>query len=273
MKTRNSNIDGSNINSDRLSDDLLHRYARQLILPNFEDEHQLMLGQAHAVIIGAGGLGAPVLQYLASAGVGHISIVDDDIVEMTNLNRQVIHGEDNLGQTKTTSAASAITAINSNTVVICHASRFTDSNADILLAKASIIIDASDNPETRMAANRAAHRNAIPLVFGGAVRLEGQVASFRSGIDHGAPCYQCLFPKPVPKELAAGCSEAGILGPITGIIGSMMALEAIKQILIPADILGETQTGKLMLYDGFNLMATVISIKKQRDCPVCGAKS
>lgn len=252
-----------------LSDDDIHRYARQLILPKFDDDHQSIIASSHAAVIGAGGLGAPLLQYLAAAGVGHITIIDDDTVEMTNLNRQVIHQESSLGKSKAQSAKAAILGLNSTITVDVMETRFDAGSIDTLKG-ASILIDASDNPETRRAANRAAHHLGIPLVFGGAVRTEGQVASFRSGIDPNAPCYDCVFPSSAGTDLAPGCSEAGILGAITGIIGSAMALETIKQILHPHDVLGDRLDSKLWLYDGYSLMANVITLSKQDNCPTCG---
>lgn len=258
------------IDKSSLSDAELHRYARQLILPKMDEDHQLKLRQAHALVIGAGGLGAPVLQYLAAAGVGEISVVDDDVIDLTNLNRQVIHDEANIGQAKSISATAAINQINSTIITHSHQAKFGPHNARDLLQNVSILIDASDNPETRLAANFAAHTHGLPLVFGGAVRMEGQVASFLSGVDPIAPCYQCLFPEAAGPALAPGCSEAGILGPITGIIGTMMALESLKQILGSDDVLGTRLDGKLMLYDGYHLTANLITVPKQPNCPTCG---
>lgn len=254
-----------------LDDDELHRYARQLILPRFDDDHQLMLKSAHALVIGAGGLGAPVLQYLAAAGVGTITVMDDDVVELTNLNRQVIHTTASLGLNKARSATTSLAALNPRVRVNTLEAAFTTATAEEVLAGVTILIDASDNPATRHAANDTAHAHGLPLVFGGAVRLEGQVASFRSGVDKDAPCYRCLFPESAGADLAPGCSEAGILGPVTGIIGSMMALEAIKQILAPHDVLGDRLDGKLMLVDGMSLMTTLINVPKQDDCPTCSS--
>ncbi|MCE2516522.1 MAG: molybdopterin-synthase adenylyltransferase MoeB [Alphaproteobacteria bacterium] len=256
--------------TDDLDDDELHRYARQLILPSFDEDHQLTLKSAHALVIGAGGLGAPVLQYLAAAGLGTITIMDDDTIDLTNLNRQVIHTTPRLGQNKVNSAKTSLMALNPLIRINAISARFSADTPAETLDEVTVIIDASDNPDTRLAANQAAHNHGVPLVFGGAVRMEGQVASFRSGVDKTAPCYRCLFPGHAGAELAPGCSEAGILGPVTGVIGSIMALEAIKQILAPDTVLGERLDGKLLLYDGFNLMTTVINVTKQVDCPTCG---
>ena len=257
--------------TDILADDRLHRFARQLILPGFEESHQLRLAATHMLVIGAGGLGAPVIQYLIAAGIGTLTIIDDDVVDRSNLNRQVIHPENHLDMAKVDSAAIAGKAMDHQVNINPHRGRFDASNAAAFCEGVDVIIDASDNPETRLAANDAAHQHHLPLVFGGAVRLEGQVASFRSGIDEAAPCYRCLFPEAAGRDLAPGCSEAGILGPITGAVGSIMALEAIKQALMPDQPLGSALDGKLLLFDGRYMSTSVITVPKSPDCPCCGA--
>ena len=254
-----------------LSDDDLHRFARQLILAGFEENHQLALLKSHVAVIGAGGLGAPLLQYLVAAGIGHITIIDHDMVDVTNLNRQIIHHHHNIGQTKTSSASQHLTSMDPQ-VNITMRNEFFD--ADLTnLNDATVICDATDNAATRYAANRFAHHHKIPLIFGGAVRLEGQLAVFRSGLDPAAPCYECVFPSAAGPELAPGCAEAGILGPVTGILGSMMALEAIRQCLMMQNVkqpLGPGLNQQLMLFDGAYLTMDKITLKKNQDCPCCG---
>lgn len=255
-----------------LSEDDLHRFARQLILSGFEEDHQLALLESHVAVIGAGGLGSPLLQYLVAAGIGKITIFDDDQVEATNLNRQVLHTHHDLGRAKTTSAAEKAIALNPSCEIITRAERFDKRiiNDD----EFSIICDASDNAQTRYAANTWAHHNKIPLIFGGAVRLEGQVAVFRSGIENDAPCFQCVFPQQANANLAPGCSEAGILGAITGIIGSIMALEAIRHCLKNKYIsnpLGEGLKDHLLLLDGRTMDMDKIKIKKSHNCSCCGS--
>ena len=258
-----------------LDDDQLFRFARQLILSGFEDEHQIKLAETRVLLIGAGGLGAPLLQYLVAAGLGHIAIVDDDDVEATNLNRQVIHPENHIGMAKVKSAEIAAKAMSKTVTITPHNMRFSEDNCAALCQGIDLIIDASDNPATRLLANDTAHALKIPLVFGGAVRLEGQVASFRSGLDQEANCYRCVFPSTtshdLAHDLAPGCSEAGILGAITGIIGSIMALEVIKQALMPATPLGPGLNNKLLLFDGRYLSSQIITTEKRADCPCCGA--
>ena len=256
-----------------LDDDQLYRFARQLILSGFDEDHQIKLMETRVLLIGAGGLGAPVLQYLVAAGIGHITIVDDDEVDTNNLNRQVIHPEDHIGMAKVLSAEIAAKAMNKTVTITPHNTRFSEDTYISLCQEIDLIIDASDNPSTRLLANDTAHRLKIPLVFGGAVRLEGQVASFRSGIDQDANCYRCVFPEAanhdLARDLAPGCSEAGILGAITGIIGSIMALEAIKQALLPATPLGPGLNNKLVLFDGRYLSSQVITTEKRANCPCC----
>ena len=256
-----------------LDDDRLFRFSRQLILPGFDEDHQMTLANCHVLLIGAGGLGAPVLQYLVAAGIGHITIIDDDVVDLTNLNRQVIHPQSHLNMAKVQSAEIAALAMDDRVKITAIQKRFSAENKDEICQRVDAIIDASDNPETRALTNHAAHQHGIPLIFGGAVRLEGQVASFRSGLDPKANCYACVFPEAPDRNLAPGCSEAGIIGAITGTIGSIMALEAIKQILMPAMPLGPGLDGKLLLFDGRYLSSQIINTEKRPNCPCCGQVS
>ena len=258
-------------NNQYLSDEDLHRFSRQLILSNFEEDHQLALAKSHVAVIGAGGLGAPLLQYLVAAGIGKITIFDDDTVELSNLNRQIIHFTDDIGKSKVFSASEKLQALYPTVNIEARQERFHFFETDI--PEFTVICDASDNPQTRYAVNNYAHNNHTPLIFGGAVRLEGQLAVFRSGIDQNAPCYQCLFPEAPGADLAPGCSEAGIIGSITGIIGSMMALEAIRQCLLQNKMtnpLGVGAGNNLILFDGLNLNLDKILLTKNPSCPCCG---
>lgn len=258
-------------NNQYLSDEDLHRFSRKLILSNFEEDHQLALAKSHVAVIGAGGLGAPLLQYLVAAGIGKITIFDDDTVELSNLNRQIIHFTDDIGKSKVFSASEKLQFLYPTVNIEARQERFEFFETDI--PEFTVICDASDNPQTRYAANNYAHNNLIPLIFGGAVRLEGQLAVFRSGIDQNAPCYQCLFPEAPGADLAPGCSEAGIIGSITGIIGSMMALEAIRQCLLQNKMtnpLGVGAGNNLILFDGLNLNLDKILLTKNPSCPCCG---
>lgn len=253
-----------------LNDHQLERYARQVILPEFGEEAQERLLATTVLVVGAGGLGAPVIQYLAAAGIGAISIVDHDTVEATNLNRQVIHDTASIGASKAENARRAALRLNPELKIDAVAERFTAENAAKLTAGVDIIADCTDSPVARYAINLAARQQQRPLVFGGAVRMEGQVTSFRSGIDAASPCFACIFPETPGQEQAPRCSEAGIIGPVTGVIGTMMALEVIRQALLPETPLGAPLTGTLLLYDGRYSDLTRIAVERRKDCPHCG---
>ena len=258
-------------NNQYLSDEDLHRFSRQLILHNFEEEHQLALSKSHVAVIGAGGLGAPLLQYLVAVGIGKITVFDDDTVELSNLNRQIIHFTNDIGKSKVLSAAEKLQALYPSVHIEARQEKF--QTCKIKLPKFTVICDASDNPKTRYAVNSYAHNNHTPLIFGGAVRLEGQLAVFKSGTDENAPCYQCLFPEAPKADLAPGCSEAGIIGSITGMIGSMMALEAIRQCFVQKNMtnpLGIGAENQLILFDGLNMSLDKILLTKNPNCPCCG---
>ena len=259
-----------------LDDDDLERFARQVVLPDFGEENQLRLKACHVTIIGAGGLGTAVIQYLAAAGIGSLTIIDDDVIEPSNLNRQIIYTLADSGKSKAAIAKKAALALNPGVNITAIEDRFTPHTADAMLkhangVAANIIADCSDNPETRYAVNEAAHRLGKVMVFGGAVRLEGQVSSFASGIDAQSPCFACLFPQAAGHDLAPRCSEAGILGSITGTIGTLMALEIMRQCLLPAKPLGENLIGQLLLFDGRYTELTRINTSPRNDCPVCGS--
>ncbi len=258
--------------TDLLAEEDLHRFARQLILSGFEEDHQLALLKSHIAVIGAGGLGAPLLQYLAAAGIGHITIFDDDVVELTNLNRQVIHQHKYISSPKTTSAADQLNQFDPELKLIQRQERFDENTTG--LDDITLICDASDNAATRYMANRFAHQHHIPLVFGAAVRMEGQLGVFQSGVDNTAPCYECVFPSTAGPDLAPGCAEAGILGPITGVIGSLMALEAIRLCLTAQNMpqpLGPGVGMHLILFDGAYMTLDKILLKKNQGCACCGS--
>lgn len=251
-----------------LSDTDLERYARQVIISDIGEDGQQMLLDAKILVIGAGGLGAPVVMYLAAAGVGNITIMDDDAVTLSDLNRQIIHTTESIGTLKAKQAAAAAAAINPDIHVSVLPMRATVGNASKLIMAHHIVIDCTDNVATRYLIGDLAHQAKVPLIFGGAVRTEGQVSVFQSGIAgyEDSPCYRCLFPSMPDKRQAPGCSEAGILGPVTGIIGAMQGLEAIKLVLG----LGTSLTGRLVLFDGRQMEFTEIAVAKRADCLCCG---
>jgi len=232
-----------------LSPEELERYARHIVLPEIGGAGQQKLKRARVLIIGAGGLGAPMLQYLAAAGVGTLGVVDDDVVSLSNLQRQVIHGTDAIGQTKLASAAAAIHRINPNVSVELHTIRIDGSNAASMVAQYDLVADGSDNFATRYAVADACATAGRPLVHAAVGRFDGQLtvlAPYESGPDgQPNPSYRDLFPEPPPEGLVPSCAEAGVLGALTGVIGTLQAMEVIKLI---AGI-GEPLVGKLLLYD------------------------
>ena len=255
--------------TDDLNDADLNRYARQLILQGMDAAQQQQLLHSSVLIVGAGGLGAPLLLYLAAAGLGDITIIDGDQIEPSNLNRQICFDSANIGKPKASTAAAMAKRLNPNIRINAIDAWLNAENAPSLIKKGSIIADATDRPEMRALINRLCHKNGAVLVFGGATRLEGQIASFRAGLDNTAPCFACLFPDLTATSQLPRCSEVGILGAITGIIGTAMALEVLKQCLLPETPFGDNLTSKLMLYDGTDSFMRVIDIKKHPACPVC----
>lgn len=248
-----------------LTDGQLDRYARHVILDEVGEAGQLRLLAARVLVVGAGGLGAPALLYLAAAGVGTLGIVDDDVVELSNLQRQVIHTTARVGSAKVASAAAAIHDLDPAIRVICHPERLTVETVDRLIAAYDLVIDGSDNFATRYAINDACVRAGKPFVSGALLRFEGQVSIFKPHAGAALPCYRCLFPAPPAPGSVPRCVEAGILGAVAGVIGTVQAVEAIKELLS----LGESLAGYLLMYDA--LQARFYRVKVPRDpaCPVC----
>jgi molybdopterin/thiamine biosynthesis adenylyltransferase len=244
-----------------LTDEELERYARHIVLPEIGGPGQQKLKRARVLVIGAGGLGAPVLEYLAAAGVGTLGIVDDDTVSLSNLQRQVIHGSDTIGMAKTDSAAAAIMRINPNVTVESHRLRLTAENAPALVARYDVVVDGSDNFETRYTAADACASEKKPLVTAAVGRFDGSVTvlkPFETGADGKRnPSYRDLFPEAPPEGLVPSCAVAGIVGALTGVIGTLEAMEAIK--LITG--IGEPLIGRLLLYDGLTARFDTIRYK------------
>jgi adenylyltransferase/sulfurtransferase len=239
------------------------RYARQFTLPELGAEGQARLKQGRVLVIGAGGLGSPALLYLASAGIGTIGIVDFDNVERSNLHRQVIHGESNLGQPKIASAAERLGDLNPDIVITTHDTRLTSGNALGMIADYDVVVDGSDNFPTRYLVNDACVLTGKPLVYAAIFRFEGQATLFA---EPDGPCYRCLYPEPPPPGLVPTCAEAGVLGVLPGVLGSIQALEAIKRV---AGI-GESLKGRLLVFDALRLRFRELLIEKDPGCPVCG---
>jgi sulfur-carrier protein adenylyltransferase/sulfurtransferase len=240
------------------------RYSRHVLIPEIGEAGQLKLLESRVLMIGAGGLGSPAALYLAAAGVGTIGIIDADIVDETNLQRQIIHSLDRLGEPKVDSARRTIEALNPDVTVKTYRERLTSENVDAILDEGwDMILDGADNFPTRYLVNDASVWHDIPVVHGSIYRFEGQVTVFKP---HEGPCYRCLFPQPPPPELAPSCSEGGVLGVLPGIIGSIQANEVLK---LAAGI-GETLVGRLLLFDALEESFTEVSLKRDPDCPVCG---
>lgn len=232
-----------------LTDDELTRYARHIVLPEIGGPGQQKLKKAKALVIGAGGLGAPVVLYLAAAGVGTLGIVDDDVVSLSNLQRQVVHDTASVGKPKTASAAEAIERVNPNVTVVLHDTRLTVANAPTLIAGYDVVIDGSDNFDTRYALADACEAARVPLVQAAVGRFDGSLTvlvPYETGANGELnPGYRDLFPEPPPAGLVPSCAEAGVLGALTGVMGTLQAMEAVK--LITG--IGEPLIGRLMLYD------------------------
>lgn len=241
----------------------LPRYARHIVLRELGGPGQKKLKEAKVLVIGAGGLGSPVLLYLAAAGVGTIGVVDDDEVDTSNLQRQVIHSEERVGMAKVRSAQEAMWGVNPHVEVKPYARRLSEDIAEALFADYDLIIDGTDNFDTRYLVNRAAVATGKPLISGAITQWEGQLSVFDPKA--GSPCYQCVFPKAPAPELAPSCAEAGVVGPLPGVVGTMMALEAIKLITGAGHVL----RAELMIYDGLWGESRKIAVKRRDDCPVC----
>jgi molybdopterin/thiamine biosynthesis adenylyltransferase len=244
----------------------LDRYARHIVLREIGGPGQKRLKQARVLVIGAGGLGAPALIYLAAAGVGTIGVIDDDEVENSNLQRQVIHSIDSIGMPKVFSAQKALLAQNPDIVVRPYNRRLTEANAPELFAEYDLILDGTDNFDTRYLVNRIAVEAGKPLISGALSQWEGQISVFDPA--HSGPCYQCIFPQAPADGLAPSCAEAGVIGPLPGVIGAMMAVEAVKVITQAGSVL----RGELMIYDALYGETRKIGLKARSDCPICGPK-
>jgi molybdopterin/thiamine biosynthesis adenylyltransferase len=248
----------------RFSEKELDRYARHIVLREIGGAGQKALRDASVLVVGAGGLGAPALQYLAAAGVGTIGVIDDDVVDNGNLQRQVIHRDDAIGQPKVQSAQAAMLAQNPYITVRPYQRRLNADVAVDLFSDYDIILDGSDNFDTRYLCNRVAVDLGLPLVSGALAQWEGQISVFDPA--RGAPCYCCIFPKAPAAHLAPSCSEAGVIGPLPGVIGSMMAVETVKLITGA----GAPLRGAMLIYDALYGETRRISLSPRGDCPVCG---
>jgi len=245
------------------------RYARHIVLPEVGGEGQAKLLRAKVLVIGAGGLGAPLLLYLAAAGLGTIGIVDFDTVDLTNLQRQIIHATARIGRPKTASAAEAIRALNPEVTTILHQERLTAANALTLVAGYDLVADGSDNFATRYLVNDACFLARKPLVSAAMMRFDGQLTTFKAHEAGDHPCYRCLFPAAPPPGLVPSCSEAGIFGAIAGVMGSLQAAEVIKEIVG----IGDSLSGTLVLYDALGASFQRLNLHRAPDCALCGPRA
>jgi molybdopterin/thiamine biosynthesis adenylyltransferase/rhodanese-related sulfurtransferase len=240
------------------------RYSRHLLIPEVGEEGQQRLLDARVLLVGAGGLGSPASLYLAAAGVGTLGIVDADVVDESNLQRQIVHATDRIGEPKVLSAKRTIEALNPDVQVVPFQERLTSENIERILGEGwDVIVDGADNFPTRYLVNDASVWHRIPVVHGSIFRFEGQVTVFAPG---EGPCYRCLFPQPPPPELAPSCAEGGVLGVLPGIIGSIQANETLKLIIDRGDSLA----GRLLLFDALGTTLDEVTVRRDPDCPVCG---
>ncbi|HMG52435.1 MAG TPA: molybdopterin-synthase adenylyltransferase MoeB [Kofleriaceae bacterium] len=239
------------------------RYSRHTLLPEVGIAGQLKLLGAKVLCIGAGGLGSPSSMYLAAAGIGTIGVIDDDVVDQSNLQRQILHGTDRVGIAKVESAETTLRGLNPDVKVDKHRTRITSDNALALIAPYDVIIDGADNFATRYLVNDAALRLGKPVIHASIFRFEGQITVFPGA---GSPCYRCLYPQPPPAEDAPSCAEAGVLGVLPGIMGVLQATEAIKLVLG----LGETLAGRLLCYDAIKTKFRELRLRRDPACPTCG---
>jgi molybdopterin/thiamine biosynthesis adenylyltransferase len=242
----------------------VQRYARHLILPEVGGSGQRKLLNTSVLLLGAGGLGSPAAMYLAAAGVGKIGILDFDDVDASNLQRQLLHGINDLGRPKVDSAAETLRSLNPDVEVVKHRMHVNSENALELFRPYDVIVDGTDNFPTRYLANDAAYFTGKPLVSGAIYRFEGQMTVFTPR--EGTGCYRCLFPSPPPPGAVPSCAEAGVFGVLPGIIGSMMAFETIKFVLG----IGETLVGRLLIFEGMDMTFRTLNLKRNPACPLCG---
>ena len=249
-----------------MNDDQLLRYSRHILLPEIGVEGQTRLLAAHALVIGAGGLGSPAALYLASAGVGTITLADGDAVDLTNLQRQILHGTASVGRPKARSGRDALAQLNPEVRVVALEARLAAPALDELAAQVDLVLDCSDNFATRHAANRACVRHRKPLVSGAAVRFDGQISVFDLRRE-ASPCYACLFPEDAQPE-EERCAVLGVFAPLTGIIGTTQAAEALKVLTGT----GETLCGRLLLLDALRMEWRSVRLERDPACPVCGRR-
>jgi len=244
------------------SDSQISRYSRHILLPEVGGIGQAKLLNSKVLVVGAGGLGSPLVLYLAAAGVGTIGIVDDDLVDLSNLQRQVMHTIDSVGSAKVLSAERAVAALNDDVKIVPIQTRLSADTIDGILADWDIIADGSDNFPTRFLLNDTCRKLGKTLVSAAILRFDGQLSTFKPG----GPCYRCIFPAPPPDGQIPSCSQAGVLGAVAGMLGTMQATEVLKELLG----IGESMSGRLLIVDALSMTFRTVRVKKDPHCPVCG---
>jgi adenylyltransferase/sulfurtransferase len=244
----------------------LERYARHIILPEVGGVGQEKLLGASVLVVGAGGLGAPMLLYLAAAGVGTLGVIDHDTVDLSNLQRQVIHATDRIGWPKVESARAAVAEINPEVRLIAHKARLDASNVLALIRDYDLVADGTDNFSTRFLLNDACHLAGKTLVSAAILRFEGQISTFKSHLGGDNPCYRCLYRDPPPPGLVPSCAEGGVFGALAGVMGSLQATEVLKEIMG----IGDSLSGQLIIYDALGGMFRRIRLPRDAACPLCG---
>jgi adenylyltransferase/sulfurtransferase len=255
--------------SPELTDAQFERYARHLILDEIGEAGQARLMAARVLVVGAGGLGSPLLLYLAAAGVGTLGIVDDDTVDLSNLQRQIVHPTSRIGASKVDSAAATIAALNPEVAAVPHAVRLDETNAADIVGGYDFVADGSDNFATRYLLNDLCHRLQKPLVAAALSPFDGQLSTYKAYLGAPHPCYRCLFPEPPPPDSVPRCETAGILGAVAGVVGTLQATEVLKEILG----IGTSLSGTLLLYDALGAGFHRITVPRDPDCPTCGVAS
>ena len=250
-----------------MDDAQIERYARHIILREVGGVGQERLLASRVLVVGAGGLGSPLITYLAAAGVGTIGVVDDDRVSLSNLQRQILHGTGDVGRPKVESAIDAVARINPEVRIVPHAVRLAPENVMELIARYGLVADGSDNFDTRFLLNDACHLAARTLVSAAVLRFDGQLSTYKSYLGAGHPCYRCVFPEPPPAELVPSCAEGGVLGAVAGVMGGLQATEVIKELLE----VGDSLSGRLLIYDALSTLFRTVRVRPDSQCRLCGA--
>jgi len=249
-----------------LTEPEINRYARHIVMAEIGGIGQAKLLESKVLVVGAGGLGSPLVLYLAAAGIGTIGVVDDDTVSLSNLQRQILHTTDRIGQNKVDSAVAAVRAIDPAIRIVPHRTRIDAGNIRGLIDPYDVVADGSDNFATRFLLNDACYLAGKTLVSGAALRFDGQLATYKAHLGAPHPCYRCVFREPPPPDLVPSCATGGVLGALVGTIGSLQATEVVKEVLG----IGDSMSGNLLIYDGLGARFRKVKVKRDPDCPLCG---